>query len=57
MTDDAEEVFEETLLFNAVEELIEPTRGEEVPEEKACCGGGNGNAGNRSFTYDRCAAW
>lgn len=39
-------------------ELSEPTRGEEVPDEYACCGGGKGNDGNLlSFTYSgRCAA-
>lgn len=38
-------------------ELREPTRGDEVPDEYACCGWGKGSAGNLSFTYNgRCAA-
>jgi hypothetical protein len=33
-------------------ELSDPTRGEEVPEEYACCGWGRGREGNLSFTYN-----
>lgn len=29
----------------------DPTRGDDVPEEYACCGVGNGSGGNLSFTY------
>jgi hypothetical protein len=31
-------------------ELIEPTRGDEVPEEYACCGCGKGNEGSLSYS-------
>jgi hypothetical protein len=29
----------------------EPTRGDDVPEEYACCGCGKGSEGSLSFTY------
>jgi hypothetical protein len=29
----------------------EPTRGDEVPDEYACCGCGKGREGSLSFTY------
>ena len=29
----------------------EPTRGDDVPEEYACCGCGKGSGGSLSFTY------
>jgi len=44
-----EEVCE--LLVSSDEEPRELTRGEEVPEEYACCGCGKGKEGNLSFTY------
>lgn len=31
---------------------MEPTRGDEEPDEYATCGCGNGNDGNLSFTCD-----
>jgi hypothetical protein len=33
-------------------EPSEPTRGDEVPDEYACCGWGKGREGNLSLTYD-----
>jgi hypothetical protein len=38
--------------FKMEEGPMEPTRGDEVPEEYACCGGGSGSEGNLSFTYE-----